>query len=294
MLKYAGLDANPVLISTRDNGIALFPSRNSFNYVIASVNLEGKNIMLDATSKSTSVNVVPIRVLNWFGRIIRKDGTSDMLDLMPQDISKDAIFLLATIQPDGKLTGQIREQYFDYNAYLFRSNYGDLTEDAYLEKLEGKMEGLEVLEYKVDNKTENGKPVVETYKFEHSGAFDVIGDKIYFSPLFFFAMKENPFKQEKREYPIDFVFPNQDKYSISVNIPSGYTVEYLPESIAMPFGDNQMLFKLLTSKTDTQIQISLNLDYNSALISAEFYNDLKLYFAEIVKRETEKIILKKI
>lgn len=294
MLKYAGLDANPVLISTRDNGIALFPSRNSFNYVIASVNLEGKNIMLDATSKSTAVNVVPIRVLNWFGRIIRKDGTSDMLDLMPQEISKDAVILMATIQPDGKLTGQIREQYFDYNAYLFRSNYGDLTEDAYLEKLEGKMEGLEVLEYKVDNKTENGKPVVETYKFEHTGAFDVIGDKIYFSPLFFFAMKENPFKQEKREYPVDFVFPNQDKYAITVNIPSGYTVEYLPESIAMPFGDNQILFKLLTSKTDTQIQISLNLDYNSALISAEFYNDLKLYFAEIVKRETEKIILKKI
>ncbi len=90
------------------------------------------------------------------------------------------------------------------------------------------------------------------------------------------------------------MFLNQDKYAIIVSVPSGYTVEYLPESIAMPFGDNQMLFKLLTSKTDTQIQISLNLDYNSALISAEFYNDLKLYFAEIVNRETEKIILKKI
>jgi hypothetical protein len=38
----------------------------------------------------------------------------------------------------------------------------------------------------------------------------------------------------------------------------------------------------------------LNLDYNTSLISAEYYADLKLYFAEIVKRETEKIILKKI
>jgi Domain of Unknown Function with PDB structure (DUF3857)/Transglutaminase-like superfamily len=294
MLKYAGLDANPVLISTRDNGIALFPSRNSFNYVIASVNLEGKNIMLDATSKSTAVNVVPIRVLNWFGRIIKKDGSSEMLDLMPQDISKDAVIMIATIQADGKLSGQIREQYFDYNAYLFRSNNGDLTEDAYLEELEGNFKGLEVSEYKVDNKSENNKPVIETYKFEYSGAVDVIGDKIYFSPLFFLSMKENPFKQDKREYPIDFVFPNQDKYAITITIPDGYVVEYLPESISMPFGDNQMLFKLLTSNTDKQIQISLNLDYNTSLISAEYYADLKLYFAEIVKRETEKIILKKI
>ena len=294
MLRFAGLNANPVLISTRDNGIALFPSITAFNYVIASVEMPEGKILLDATEKHTEINVLPINDLNWIGRLIRKDGTSEEVDLMPQKISKNVVILMATIQPDGKLTGQIREQYFDYNAYQFRSNYGDLTEDAYLEKLEGKMKGLEVLEYKVDNITENGKPVVETYKFEHTGAFDVIGDKIYFSPLFFFAMKENPFNQEKREYPVDFVFPNQDKFAIIVNIPNGYMVEYLPESIVMPFGDNQILFKLLTSKNDTQIQISLNLDYNSALISAEFYNDLKLYFAEIVKRETEKIILKKI
>ena len=294
MLKYAGLDANPVLISTRDNGIALFPSRNSFNYVIASVNLNGKNIMLDASSKNTAVNVVPIRVLNWFGRLIKKDGESEMIDLMPQDISKDAVIMMANIQPDGKISGQIREQYFDYNAYLYRSNYGDLSEDAYLEKLEGKFKGLEISDYKIDNKTENGKPVIETYKFQHSGAIDVIGDKIYFSPIFFLAMKENPFKQDKREYPIDFVFPNQDKYSVTITIPDGYAVEYLPSSVSVPFGDNQLGFKLLTSNTDKQIQISMSVDNNSALISSEYYDDLKLYFAEIVKRETEKIILKKV
>ena len=153
---------------------------------------------------------------------------------------------------------------------------------------------MEPSDYKIDNKTENGKPVIETYKFQHSGAIDVIGDKIYFSPIFFLAMKENPFKQDKREYPIDFVFPNQDKYSVTITIPDGYAVEYLPSSVSVPFGDNQLGFKLLTSNTDKQIQISMSVDNNSALISSEYYDDLKLYFAEIVKRETEKIILKKV
>jgi hypothetical protein len=249
---------------------------------------------LDATSKNTAVNVVPIRVLNWFGRLIKKDGNSEMIDLTPKEISKDNVVLMAKIETDGKISGQIREQYFDYNAYLYRSNYSDLTEDAYLEKLESRFKGLEVSEYKIDNKTENGKPVVETYKFQHSGAVDVIGDKIYFSPLFFMAMTESPFKQEKREYPVDFVFPNQDKYSVTITIPDGYAVEYLPESVSIPFGENQLSFVLLTSKTEKQIQVALTLDYNSSLVSPEFYNDLKLYFAEIVKRETEKIILKKI
>lgn len=51
MLKMAGLDANPVLLSTRDNGVALFPNRSKFNYVIACVNLDGKQILLDASRK---------------------------------------------------------------------------------------------------------------------------------------------------------------------------------------------------------------------------------------------------
>jgi hypothetical protein len=37
MLRYAGLNANPVLVSTRSNGIAMFPNRTAFNYVIAAV-----------------------------------------------------------------------------------------------------------------------------------------------------------------------------------------------------------------------------------------------------------------
>lgn len=37
MLRHAGLTANPVLVSTRSNGIALFPNRTAFNYVIAAV-----------------------------------------------------------------------------------------------------------------------------------------------------------------------------------------------------------------------------------------------------------------
>ena len=51
MLRYAGLDANPILISTRSNGIALYPSRSAFNYVIAGIEVENQIILLDATNK---------------------------------------------------------------------------------------------------------------------------------------------------------------------------------------------------------------------------------------------------
>jgi hypothetical protein len=43
MLRY-GLNANPVLVSTRSNGIAMFPNRTAFNYVIAAVENGGNTI----------------------------------------------------------------------------------------------------------------------------------------------------------------------------------------------------------------------------------------------------------
>ncbi|WP_239021935.1 DUF3857 domain-containing protein [Pontimicrobium aquaticum] len=37
MLRYAGVNSNPVLVSTRQNGIPLFPTREGYNYVISCV-----------------------------------------------------------------------------------------------------------------------------------------------------------------------------------------------------------------------------------------------------------------
>ena len=60
MLRVAGLDANLVLVSTRENGIAFFPNHSIFNYVIVSVDVNGETILLDATEKYTDINILPL------------------------------------------------------------------------------------------------------------------------------------------------------------------------------------------------------------------------------------------
>ena len=46
MLNYAGLIANPILVSTKSHGIPLFPTLEGFNYVIAGVELNGSLYLL--------------------------------------------------------------------------------------------------------------------------------------------------------------------------------------------------------------------------------------------------------
>ena len=94
MLQTAGLKVNPVLISTRANGISIFPNHSAFNYVIAAVETTEGLILLDATSKFSTPNVLPFRDLNWKGRLIGKDGTSEEVDLMPTKASNDNVTMM--------------------------------------------------------------------------------------------------------------------------------------------------------------------------------------------------------
>lgn len=293
MLRYAGFEANPILVSTRSNGISLFPSMKAFNSVIAGVELENQVVLLDGTNKYTLPGILPIRDLNWFGRIIRKNGSSATIDLMPNSNSKEIITILASINAQGEVTGKIRDQYFDYNAFVFRNNYNGVTKDSYIEKLEKRHSGLEVGDYEVQNSNELSKAIIENYSFTSNNVVEIIGEKMYLSPLMFFTTTENPFKQETREYPIDFVFPNQDKFNVSINIPEGYVVETLPQSKSVSMVENMAGFKYNITSNGNQIQLSYTADTNRAIIGSEYYEVLKNYYKEIIVKQTEKIVLKK-
>jgi transglutaminase-like putative cysteine protease len=294
MLRFAGLNANPVLISTRDNGIAFFPSRTAFNSVIAAVETPGGLILLDATEKYSEPNILPLRDLNWVGRLIRKDGTSTEVNLMPKILSREATNMSIVLKTEGSAEGKIRRQLTDYEALEFRKENADTNKDSYLEKLESSNNNIEISDYVRENDLDLSKPIVESYSFIDTKSIEIINDKIYISPMLFLAAKENPFKQEVREYPVDFGYPNQSKYNINLEIPQGYVVESMPTSINIATGDDIGTFKLMMVNTDNKIQTTITSTINTAIVPSDFYPVLKGYYQQMIDKQNEKIVLKKI
>ena len=294
MLRFAGISANPVLVSTRSNGIALFPSRNAFNYVIAAVEIENDLILLDATEKYALPNILPVRDLNWYGRLIRKDGTSAQVDLMPKLVSKEVNNLSFSINKDNAIEGKIRKQLTDYEALEFRQNSVALNKEVYLEGLETANNNIEVSDYVRDNDLDLSKPIVETYSFKDNNHIEIINDKMYISPLLFLTAKENPFKQEKREYPVDFSYPNQEKININIDIPEGYKVETLPTALNIATGDDIGTFKYMIGTTDNKIQITETFTMNVAIVPSDYYEVIKDFYQKIIDKQNEKIVLVKI
>lgn len=294
MLRYAGLIANPVLVSTRSNGIALFPNRTAFNYVIAAVENGTDVVLLDATDKFSSPNVLPFRDLNWLGRLIRKDGTSSEVDLMPKQTSNDVITMNYAVNDKGEVVGKLRRQRTDHNAMIFRSNVKDLKEEAYLEKFENENDKIEVSDYLRTNENDLKLPLIETISFTGANCSEILGGKIYFKPMLSFSQSNNPFKQEIREYPVDFGFPFLDKYAINLQIPAGYKVESFPASASILMEDGLGSFRFLTSLSGDSIQISILSQINMPIISAEYYPALKEFYQKMMEKENEKIVLSKI
>lgn len=294
MLREAKLDANPVMVSTRNHGIALFPSRTGFNYIVSAVELNGKTVLLDATEPYSKPNLIPMRCLNWVGQLIRKDGTYKSIDLMPKFISKDNISLSVQISNDGKVSGKARRALTDYNAYNYRNNYSRMNKDAYIEKLETNHAGLEVNEHEVKNLKELDESIQESYDFVHNNSVEIIGDKMYFSPMLFFTQTENPFKQEKREHPVDFYFPMQDKYTINIKLPDGYKVESLPKAGMYSTLGKETIFKYNIAQQDNNIQLVVSHDINTHIFGAEQYETLKTFFKEMLTKQGEKVVLKRI
>ena len=294
MLRFAGFNANPVLVSTRSNGIALFPSLNAFNYVISAVETPEGLILMDATEIFSTPNVLPLRDLNWFGRLIRKDGTSTQISLTPTVLSKETSTMSVVLNTDGTIDGKIRRQYTNHEALQYRKNNLSTKQEAYLEKLENDNNDIEIGEYVRANELDLSKPVIETFSFKSNKDVEIINDKIYLSPKLFLADKENPFKQEIREYPVDFGYPFESKIYINIDIPQGYKVEFLPKAANLLTGDNIGAFSYVVENADNKIKMIITTTINTAIVPADFYDVLKEFYQAMINKQNEKIVLKKI
>ena len=294
MFKEAGLKAEPVLISTRDHGVPLFPTMEGFNYVIASVDIDGEIILFDATNKYTAPNLLPTRTLNWDGKIIKENRTFNSVSVFPKALSQENLIMNMVINPDGMVNGKARNLSTGHLAYSFRNKYAGVNQDDYLEQIENEVIGLEIIDYSIDGHTTLQKPILEQYGFSLENQVDVVGNTIYFSPLFHKKTSTNPFKLEKRFYPIDFSYPHEKRYIVTIAIPEGYTISSKPENIKLVLPDDLGSFTYKIEENKENLQVLVDFKIKAAVLPAVHYEAVKQLYKIIVEKETEKVVLSKI
>lgn len=290
MLNNAGIEAYPVLVSSLDHGIALFPSITSFDFVIAGVKTDKGIILLDATSKYSMPNILPERDQNFQGRLIREDGTSEWVELFPTQPAVNMHNINVKIEDD-LITGTAKKTISNNYAMAYRNNAAGINGEGLRKWLDQQNSEIDVLRARSTNLNNNDNVIKISYQFETESFFEEIGHKLYISPLLYQQHKENPFKKEKREFPIFFNFPRINLSIISIQIPEDYQIESVPKDKEINLGEDLGKFTYKITSSGNKIIITVSNSINQPVVLGNNYTKFKDFFKQIIEKEAEKIIL---
>ncbi len=292
MLASIDIEANPVLVSTKLNGIPLTASLSAFNGLIAGVIIDDNIQLFDAAGDKSSFDLLDQSLLNWKGIYInKKDKTFSWVDLTDTDLSVKSVIANANINEDLFIVGKAKERNRGYYSVIKKYQLKDLGKNEMEDILNYDSEGLEIMDVKASN---DEKVTDVNYEFEFEGAIDEIDGKIYLSPLLFFSLGENPFQKEERKFPIDFGFAFKKQLMINIEIPENYIVESLPEATRIVLPDNYGSFTYRITSNESSIQLSTVFLINEPVFPYDKYQILKEFFKVRMTKEKEKVVLSKI
>lgn len=294
MLRYAGIDAHPIVISTKDNARPFFPTLDGLNFVVAYAVINEKPFFMDATSEFSDINMLPVRDYNWEGLLINNlERVWKKVSLSKPNQAMAQYQLKAQLSDDGSFEGSYKSKLIGHYAFNFRNGFKDEDEEEFVTSREDDFNDIEISDYEIENADVYEGNVVEQFNFYHEDGAEVLNDKIYFKPLSFLGMDENPFKSDERMYPIDFGYPFKDMYFVTIEIPEGYEVEsnIKPSMMKTPNGNAE--FRYSVTVMGNKISLSVNVNIKQAIYGAEDYLILKQFFNQIISKESEQIVLVK-
>lgn len=293
LLKEAGLNAAPVVLSTRENGLTsiVHPTTNDLNYVIVRAMINDTPILLDATESNLQAGLIPFRCLNGTGRLIKNGGVEE-IDLTNPRSGKNT--LVSMELKEGKFVGSLFSRNVGLGAFNFRQAVKDAGgQKEYFDKLKNQTNDFTALDYEFSNLDSIYLPVSRKYNITIENESED-ADVLYFNPILSDRTTENPFTSPKREFPVDYGSSSSDIYQLILQIPKGYKVEEIPQNKSFTLPGKGAAYYYQMAQTESTITLSTRFIIDKTLFLPSEYPDLREFYNTIVAKEAEQIVFKKI
>lgn len=298
MLKEAGINASPALVSTRSNGTVLldYPLVGQFNVTLAVVELEQTAFILDASLGKRSYRFSHPRNLYRNAFVIRDDDSFGWLLTLPLEDSMARTNMSYTISDSGRvdvtMMGRLKGAY----AVSVRSKTeGDFPEKYWEEELSD-LKGLEVDSASFGAFEDHNEPLTYMTHFSYDLNEGVNNDEsvIYLNPLLFLKDEESPFKKPTRKFPVEFNYPYSEQLRVQIQIPEGYEVDEVPEAVQYVLPNNGGFFRYMLSVQGYMVSVMSHIDIKGVSYTPEEYEAIRTIFQKKVDAENAMIVLKKV
>jgi len=295
LLRKAGIEANPVLVSTRSHGrtIQSYPIIDQFNHVVISAELDGETTLLEMGDPVKPMDQPNLNSLNYAGWLMDTE-VPRWIDIDPPTTSTTTLATL-NINEKGQLLGKLQGKYKGYSATAIRKEWADNNKKTDIPAFwKTKIPALQVDSIFVKNQGDKDKSLHVLAEVSIDDLVKDEGDLLYFNPVLISDFNENVLPAESRIYPVDFNFPLKESYVLNMEIPAGYTIESMPESISLDLPDNSAAYNFLASAHENFIQLISKININNTKFPVASYDSLRELFIQIETKLLEPIVFKKI
>jgi hypothetical protein len=296
MLSAANLVVKPVLLSTRENGkpSELYPIIDEFNYMVCYVEINNQKYFLDATSNKLGFGKLPLKCYNGSARLI-DTAMPAIINISADSLvenTKTNVYIINKEDGQG-MTGSITSTLGYAKSTEIREQLVTGNEANIFNIQKSKFEfKTDITNTVLENLTDLEAPLNLKYNF----SIDTEPETIHFLPMLTEAIKENPFKGAKRNYPIEMPYTISNTYLFNMEIPKGYEVAEIPKSARILLNETEGMFEYLIAKKSTgSIQLKCVVKINVANFkAAEDFDTLKGFYNFIIQKQAEPIVFKKI
>ncbi len=293
MLRKKGLHADPVLLSTREFGFNMvkYPILEKLNYVIARLKIAGRVYYLDAAHSQLAFGQLADNCYNGHARIISNTDSASVY-FEADSLKETKITMVLIANTDKGLEGSWQSTLGPEESYKLRRRISEHGQKDYFKDIQTSYgDDLTVNDGGIDSLDRPEDPVKVHYEFlltQPAGS-----PVLYFNPIMDDAWRENPFAAAERKYPVEMPYVMDQTYVFSMEIPSGYVVDEIPKSAKVALNGDQGYFEYLVGHSGNQIQLRTRLRLRKAWFPADDYVNLRDFFAYVVKKQSEQIVLKK-
>ena len=296
LLRDEGIEAFPVMTSTRSNGKVnpFYPLLYQFDHTLVKAEIDGNTYWIDAGDPMRPFGLPAVESLNDRGLLIGdKNGDFSWVDIVPEKAA-DVIYTIAEVNEDGTIEAAVKISHTAYRALSERKACKDGAGKKHWQgRLSQKHPDAIVSEMSIENEKDFGQKLKGELKVSLPDAAMVSGDLMYLSPTLWARFSESPFKSENRELPIDFPYPFSEQIITNLTLPEGYLVDGLPENIRIVLPDGGGSFNYRASESGGKLQVTSKLELKKTFFLPTDYGALRNFFSMVEEKMGEQVVLKK-
>jgi hypothetical protein len=114
------------------------------------------------------------------------------------------------------------------------------------------------------------------------------------NPVQFEAITSNPFRLKERSYPVEFPQAINKTLVFNWSLPKGFAVEQLPKPAVVTLPNNGGKFTYSVVQNGENLMVISMLKINQLMFIPTEYASLKQFYAQIIAKQEESIVLKKL